>query len=145
MNIRKLILSCLKNTCIFFTFIALGYSLIMWFIYGTENQLVLIPANNLLYYFVFSLLVSFANGILSIQKMSKGIRVILHYIICTFGFYACFLLPLAMRGAQIFIGIVFFSLIYWPIMGIIALFAARFKINQQKNEAYTKQYQKKKK
>ena len=90
-----------------------------------------------------SLLLALANSILSIQAMSKALRMIVHYLICLFGFYACFLVPLSMASAQNFVGIVFFTLIYLLIMGVIALFSSRFKANKEINETYVKQYKKK--
>ena len=143
MNIRKLISSILNRACVFFSIISFGYALVMWFIYASDGSEVLIRATNLLFYFVFSILLAVANSILTINEWSKGWRTVIHYLICLFGFYTCFLVPMAMAAAQVFVGIVFFTLIYLLIMGGIALFSARLKKNKERNEAYQKQYKRK--
>ena len=143
MNIRKLISSILNRACVFFSVIAFGYALVMWFIYASDGSDVLIRATNLLFYFIFSILLAVANSILTMEGCPKGWRTVIHYLICLFGFYTCFLVPLAMAAAQNFVGIVFFTLIYLSVMGCIALFSSRLKKNKERNEAYRKQYKKK--
>ena len=143
MNIKKLIKKILNTACIYFTAIMAIYAFIMLLIPHDTNGDVLISAENSFLYFVFSVLLSLANGIFSLKNLNGAARLISHFIISLFAFYICFMIRMNLTGAGTLVGIVFFSILYFIIAGIIALFKSRFKKNTEKTESYTNQYKKK--
>ena len=104
-----------------------------------------VEASRVLLYFLASILLAIANAILAYKNLNSIVRVIVHYIICTFAFYTCFLLPVNMRTSNMITGIVIFTLLYMVIMGSIAIFKSRLKQNRERNEEYKSQFSKKKK
>ena len=109
-----------------------------------------VEAHRVLLFFIFSLLLSCANTILTIDKLHSAARYMFHYLICVLGFWLCFCLPNKMRMATVFVGIVFFTIGYAIVMPIIATFKRRLeksKTAPQKNEKQlpTKNKSKKKK
>ena len=142
MNIKQTIRKILTDACVLFSIITAAYALIVALVYVNQEQ-VLIEAGRVILFFVFSLLVSAANIIYRTKTMSGAVRLLLHFLICTLAFYLCFLLPLSMPGSSVLVGIIFFVLVYFLVMGIISLFASRFRKNRDANEEYQSQYTKK--
>ena len=142
MKIRTLIKKITVNGCIYFSIITALYSLLTFLTHLDEIP-VLINAGNVLLFFVFSLILAFANSVLSFSSMGGGAKLFLHFIICLFGFYTCFLLPISPSASGYLVGIVCFSVIYFIIAGVIALFRSRLKKNTEKTQEYTNQYKKK--
>ena len=99
-----------------------------------------VEAGRVLLFFVFSLLLSLANALLSIEKIHLALRYIFHYAISTFGFWVCFCVPNKMNFSRTLVGIVIFTLIYAIIMCIIGIFKRRFKKVQKSEKKYEKQF-----
>ncbi len=142
MNIKQTIRKILTDACVLFSIITAAYALIVALVYVNQEQ-VLMEAGRVVLFFVFSLLVSAANIIYRQKNMSGAVRLLLHFLICTLAFYLCFLLPLSMPGSSVLVGIIFFVLVYFLVMGTISLFASRFRKNRDANEEYQSQYKKK--
>lgn len=142
MEISKLIKKTLSLACICFTAITAVYMLIMQVTYVDET--VLVEAERVVLFFVFALLFSIANAVLSLKMLHSAIRYVIHYLICVFGFYTCFLLPTEMRASFMVTGVVIFSVVYIVIMVIIAIFKSRLRSNREKSSAYNDQFKKKK-
>ena len=140
MEITKLIKKTLCQACVCFTAISAGYMLILRIINIGEPAAV--EADRVLFFFLFSLLFSIANAIKGINQIHSALRYILHYVISTFAFYACFLLPSQMRGSFMFTGLVLFTLGYFMVVGAIAIFTSRLKSNREKSAEYSNQFQK---
>lgn len=140
MEISKLIKKTLSLACICFTAITAVYMLIMQITYVDET--VLVEAERVLLFFVFSLLFAIATSVLGIVNLHAALRYIIHFLICVFGFYTCFLLPTGMRGSFMITGVVLFCIGYAIVMGVIAIFKARLKANREKAVEYTKQFKK---
>ncbi len=141
MNIKQTVKKTLTDACVLFSLITAIYALIVWLVYVKQEQ-VLIRADLVTLFFVFSLLVSGANGIYRYAKFSGALRLLIHFVICTLAFYTCFLLPLSMPGSSVVVGMVFFALAYGLIMLIVAGIASRFKKNKAATEEYKAQYKK---
>ena len=142
MNIKQTIKKILTDACVLFSLITAAYALIVWLTYVNQAQ-VLMEAGRVVLFFVFSLLVSGANGIYRSRSLSGALRLLLHFLICTLAFYLCFLLPLSMPGSSVLVGLVFFVLIYFIVMGIVAGIVSRFRKNREAAEEYKSQYTKK--
>ncbi len=146
MKPKIFIKNLLSRSCIYFTVVMLGYIIIAAIINVADGRL-LLDAGRTVLFFVFALLLSLANSLWTIPKISGALRLILHYIITLFAFYACFLLPASnsdnpMRASAIIVGLVIFTLLYFAIFGIVMAFRSKFKTNLQKSETYQKQYRK---
>ena len=144
MKIKQQIGRILNRSCVFFTVIATVYILMTLLIQGIgENKELLINGIFLLFFYLFSLLLAAANALWSVKAIPTPLRVILHYLICLFGFYTCFTLPMAMASRTIFVGIVLFTLLYALVAGMIALFRSRLQANREQVATYEKQFKKK--
>ena len=142
MEIKKLIKKMLSMACICFTVITAVYMLIMQITYVDET--VLVEADRVLLFFVFSLLFAIAAAVLSFKKLHSALRYVIHFLICVFGFYTCFLLPTGMRDSFMITGVVIFTICYVGVMAIIGLFKSRLKANREDSIAYTNQFKHKK-
>ena len=141
MNIKQTVKKILTDACVLFSLITAVYALVVWLVYVNQER-VLIRADLVTLFFVFSLLVSGATAIYRSQWLSGALRLLIHFVICTIAFYACFLLPLSMPGSSVVVGMVFFALAYGLVMLVIAGLSARFKKNKEATEEYTAQYKK---
>ena len=136
MDVKSLIKKVFNSTCIIFTVITAVYMLILQIMNITKIS-ASVEAYRVLLFFIFALLLSCANMILSIEKIHTAARYMFHYFICVLGFWLCFCLPNKMRAATVFVGIVFFTIGYAIVMPIIATFKRRLKKSKtasQKNE-----------
>ena len=142
MSIKEFIKKTLVRSCVYFTCIMVLYIAISAMINVTDDSTIFINAGRTILFFVFALLLSLSNSLLSLDKMSMAIRVLLHYIITAFAFYACFMLIQSMRSSEVLVGLVIYTVVYAVIMGIIAAFKSRYRTNLEKSERYYKQYSK---
>lgn len=141
MTVKAFIKRMLSHACIYFSCIMLCYIIVAAMI-NVSDQSLLLDAGRTVLFFVFSLLFALANGIFALDKLSASLRVVAHYLITVFSFYACFLLSLSMRAASVIVGLVIFTLLYFAVLGLIFAFKSRFKTNVQRAEKYDKQYNK---
>ncbi len=141
MNIGTYLKKLLVNSSVYYTVITVFYVVIMWVV-NLEDDTFLLPASRLLLNFIFSFLAAAAWGLYRMPRLPSAARLLLHYGILTLAFYLCFLFPAFMNGAQVFIGIVVFTALYFAIMGIGALFLARFRVNAEQASPYSEQYKK---
>lgn len=144
MEIKKLFKKLLNSTCIIFTVVTAAYMLVLQIINITDS-VAAVEAGRVLLFFVFSLLLSIANTLLSIEKIHLALRYIFHYIISTFGFWTCFCLPNKMNASKTLVGIVIFSLVYALIMSVIGIFSRRLKKSRSSEKKYEKQFSNKNK
>jgi hypothetical protein len=93
-------------------------------------------------FFLASLLFSLANGIFRINKLHGAVKLLLHYLLSTFAFCACMLLPLSLDSTSTLVGIILFSVIYFIIAALIAFFRARYKRRVDENSEYKSQFSK---
>lgn len=142
MNFRNFFKSLLRDTSIYFTLLAALYSLGMLLVNVGEEK-VLLRADTLCFFFLFALLAALARSVLRMVSIARVGRVLLHYVILMLAFYLCLLLPNGMRAAQVFVGLVLFTVVYWIGAGLISVFLARFRKHSEQAENYDKQYQKK--
>ena len=143
MEIGKLIKKSICVACICFTLITAAFMLIMMLIYPNDEN-VLVDAFSVVLFFVFSVLFAGANALLSIEKINGAVRYFIHYIICVFAFYTCFLLPYTTSTSASVILVAVFSVLYVIIMVIIGAFKSKLKKNREATLTYTNQFKQKK-
>ena len=139
MTVKGFIKKTLTHACVYFTVIMLFYIIIAAIVNVTDSRL-LLEAGRTMLFFVFSLLLACANTIFSIKALSGGLRLVIHYLITAFGFYACFMLSLSLRASSQLVGLVTFTAVYFAVMGIGALISSRYRANAEKAEKYTKKF-----
>ena len=142
MDIKKLIKKAICAACIYFTVITAVYMLCMLIITPGEDSPA-IEAERVLFFFIFSLLWAGADAIRSIKAINAVIGRVVHFIICIFAFYSCFMLPVGMGGARVLVGAVIFSLVYWVVVALKSFFGARLRRNREVSETYVGQFKKK--
>ena len=139
MEIKKALKRIFAEACFIFTGIMAVFALITWAINIGEDQ-VLLDVGRILLFFVFSVLLSAANGILRAKSISGGIRLTCHYALTALAFYLCFLLPLNMVGITVLVGMVIFTLLYFVAAAIIALLVSRFRRNKDEHSDYESKF-----
>ena len=143
MEFSKIIKKCLVCTCICFTVIIAGYMLILQLINMDEGAAA-VEAPRVLLFFLFSLLLSVANSIRSIKNINSALGYVIHYVICVFAFYTCFILPDAdISDSNTLTGLIIFTVVYVIVMALIAFFKARLRANREDDTKYTKQFKNK--
>lgn len=142
MELKKILKKLLNSACIIFTVTTALYMLVLQ-IMNIDDSEAAVEAGRVLLFFVFSLLLSIANALLSISKIHVALRYVFHYVISTFGFWACFCLPNKMDFSKTLVGIVLFSVVYAIVMIIIGVFSHRLKKTKTQDKKYEKQFSKK--
>ena len=142
MSVKNFIKKLLTRASIYFTCITAVYIAISAMLSVSDDSLVLIDAKRLVLFLVFSLLLSAANSLLSLERLSAALRIFLHYNITIFAFYVCFMLTQNMRASVVIVGLAIFTVIYFAITGIVAAFKSRYRKNLEKAQKYQKQYSK---
>ena len=142
MFVLKLIKKWLSHTCVYFTIVTLIYMIIQAIVNVNDDAL-LLDAGRTALFFVFSLLVALANTVLTVDKLATALKVVIHFIIVIFAFYACLLLPLSMPASSVFVGLIFAVVVYAIIMSLVALFRSRYKKISENHENYEKRFNKK--
>lgn len=141
MNIKQFFKRLLTDTSVYFTLLAAAYSALMLVVNVTEDE-VLLSAARLLFLFLFAVLAALGRGVLRARQLPRGVRVLAHYGALLLAFYLCLLLPAGMRAAQVLVGLVLFTVLYFIVAGITALFLARFRANQPEEAHYESQFKK---
>lgn len=142
MDIKQLIKKYINTACIYFTLITAAYMLCMFFI-NTGEEAPAVEASRVLLFFVFSALWAIADALRSVKRIPATLGRVIHFAICIFAFYACFMLAVKMLPSAILTGLVIFTLIYWAVLGIKTFFASRLRRNREQTEQYNKQFKKK--
>lgn len=143
MEIKNLIKKALVSSCICFTLITAVYMLCMTIV-TTGDDSPAIEAQRVLLFFIFSLLWAIAGAVRSIKAIPSPLGRALHYLICVFGFYTCFMLPVNMKPSAVLTGIIIFTLLYWIAIALKAFFASRLRKNREQIQKYEDQFKKKK-
>ena len=142
MDIKKLIKKAICAACVYFTIICAVYMLCMLIITPGEDSPA-IEAERVLLFFVFSSLWAIADALRSIKAINAALGRVLHFIICLFAFYSCFMLPVNMGGAQVLTGVVIFSIVYGAAVALKSFFGSRLRRNREVSEEYVGQFKKK--
>lgn len=142
MTVKKFINKMLCHSCCYFTVCMLVYIIIAAII-NVDYDTLLLDAGRTVLFFVFSLLLALANVLLTLERPSAKFRILLHFLITAFAFYACFMLPLSMRASSILVGLVIFTILYFAILATVTALKAKYRSNTEKSQKYEKQYSKK--
>ena len=139
MNFKSLLKKVLTNTCVYFTAITAIYTLLVMIV-NLDDELVLLDAGRVMLFFLASLLVSLANGVFKIEKIHGGVKLSVHFILTTFAYWACLLLPLSLDSRSTLVGIVVFVVLYFIAAAIIAAFRSRYKKKLGKVDEYKSKF-----
>ena len=137
MNIFKIIKKSLTEACVFFCVIFAIFAPISLTVDKAEG---LYPLEQTFLFFIFALLFSLANAVYRMKALGGGLRLFLHYLITLLSFYLCFMLYMGMVGMQVLVGIFLYTVIYFIVAGIIALFKSRFNRLKNEHSAYEKKF-----
>ena len=129
------------NSCIYFTFIVFIYSLIVALVNAPSGE-VLLNAERVALFFVFSFMISLANGILSLKNLSRAVAIFIHYILFMIAAYLCLVLPLSARAATAVVAVALFSILYFVCLAIIAIIKTVVKKRKESKEEYTDRFNK---
>ena len=144
MNFKSALKRIAVSSCVLFSIITAIYALCI-IIVTVDDDGIYLEAGRTLLFFLFSVLVSFANEFLKFDKISAALRYVVHYILFCFAVYSALLLPAGMSGNRVVVGIVIFSVIYIIVMTVRALVLSKLKVNSANVEEYQKQFSKKSK
>ena len=139
MTVKDFIKKWLTQACIFFTLLMAVYTAIAAIV-NVNDDMLLLDASRCALFFVFAVLLAAANTLFSFENLHIAIKVIIHYVTTAAGFYTCFLLPLDLQASHTLVGMTLFTVIYFVIFAIIALFRSRYKRNKENSEAYKRKY-----
>ena len=139
MEIGKILKKLLTDTSVYFTLLTAAYAL-LHIVVNVNDEEFLFDAVRILLNFVFAGLAALAQWIYRIKSISAPVRVLCHYAILALAFFLCFLLSLSLPAAQVVIGLFAFTVFYAAVMGVIALFTARFRKNARAEVEYKSQF-----
>lgn len=139
-NILPHIKKILIHSCVCFTGMTLFLFLIGSSVPTFGNA---IAVSGILSVYLFSLLLSFANRLLVVQKIKIGWRVLLHYLASAASFYGVFIL-IAMKitaSRSILVGMLLFTILYAFFMGIyLFLYYSVVKESKEQEKHYKSIY-----
>ena len=144
MDIKSIIKKVLLSTCVFFTAITVLYCTLVAILNPDAKQ-ILFEGTRIVLFFIFSLLVSLANAVLSVQIIPSVARRIIHYVLCAIAFYLCVLFPLVQAqttASFIFVGLSLFTVLYVLTVVLINVIKSKNQRNKEKKETYTNQFSK---
>ena len=139
MDIKAILKKALTCACVVFTLMTAIYSLIVLII-TVDSDEILVDAGRIVLFFVFSLLFAVANGFLKLSFLKPALRYVCHFLILLFATYASLLLPAGLEGSRLVVGLIFFILVYFALMGIRALFLSKFRSNAELGEDYKSRF-----
>ena len=139
MTVKNFIKKTLTDACVYFSAIMLIY-IIIAAIMNVEESMLLLDAARVVLFFVFACLFSLACYVYKIKNLSGGVRLLCHFLITLFAFYTCLILPLSMRPASVFVGIVLFTILYFVIFGLYALISSKYRANKESHQKYARQF-----
>ncbi len=141
MNFRSFLKKVLTNACVYFSIVTAIYSVVVMIMYLDDDR-VLLDASRVLLFFFASLLFSLACGVFKINKLHGALKLIIHYLLSTFAFASCMLLPLSLDPTSTLVGIILFSVIYFICAALIALFKSRYRRRIEETGEYKSQFSK---
>ena len=141
MTVKQYLSKLLTHTCCYFTGIILIYTVVVSLINANENE-ILLSGVRVLFFFIFSFMLSLANLVYGIKSISSPVRLLIHYLLTIFACYICLILPASLAPSGVIVGIVFFSIIYFVLAGILTLLSSVRKKQIEKKEAYEKKFSK---
>lgn len=139
MTVKGFFKKWLNHACVYFTVFMLIY-IILAAIVNVGDEELRLDAGRTVLFFIFAFLLSAANTIWGLESVSASLRLLSHYVLTALGFYFCFIMTLGMRTSQVFIGLVFFTVIYFLIFGVLAILRSRYKKNTERSQTYEKRY-----
>ena len=139
MTVKGFFKKWLNHACVYFTVFMLIY-IILAAIVNVGDDALRLDAGRTVLFFLFAFLLSAANTVFKLETLSMSLRLLIHYVLTALGFYFCFIMTLGMRAAQVFIGLVLFTVVYFIVFGVVALFRARYKKNTERSQKYDKRY-----
>ena len=139
MTVKNFIKNLLTRSCVYFSAIMLIYIIIAAII-NVDGSRLLLDASRVILFFVFACLLSGASVVYRVEKLSGGVRLFSHFLITLFAFYTCLILPLSLRPASSFVGIVLFAIFYFAAFGIYAAISAKYRKNKESHQSYTRQF-----
>jgi len=132
----------LALACVYFTVIVMCYMAVLAFL-NIGEEAIAVQGYRVILYLVAGVLLAFANLVRQLN-IKNVLKVIFHYLICLFTFFACFILPMNMRASHVIVGITLFTLLYTVIRLIVFLFFTKLKKNRERPSEYQSQFSKKK-
>ena len=139
MTVKSFIKNLLTRSCVYFSAIMLIYIIIAAIVNVDTSQL-LLDASRVVLFYVFACLLAGANAVYGIKTISGGVRLLCHFIIMLFAFYTCLILPLSLRPASNFVGLVLFAIFYFVIFGIYTAISSKYRKNKESHQSYTSQF-----
>lgn len=93
-------------------------------------------------FFAFSVLLAAANEILSVKKISLGVRMLIHFAVCAALYFVCVVLcgGFISSGAQTLIAMSLFAIVYLICGIFIAIVLSRREKKSTDNEKYQSQF-----
>lgn len=127
--------------CVIFTIVTLIVYSIGSIVSDSERSF--IPSIKFIWlFFAFSVLLAAANEILSVKKISLGVRMLIHFAVCAALYFVCVVLcgGFISSGAQTLIAMTMFVIVYLICGIFIAIVLSRREKKSADNEKYQSQF-----
>lgn len=139
MEFKDFVNKIMKQACVCFTMATLLYTLIVAAInIGAEE--ILISAERIILFFIFSFIFSLANSVLGAKSLSTTLRFFIHYILSMLACYFCLILPISPRPSDAVVGIALFSVLYFAVLAVALIIRSISKKIRERKEEYKDHY-----
>ncbi len=135
---KKYLIDPLKNGCVIFTVITvISYTFGM--IISTGDKAFIPSLSSIYLYLGLSLILGFANKLLTNEKMNMALRLILHFLVCGILFFCVIVLGggLAESGFATLIAMTTFTVLYAIIGSIYGVIRSKKERNRNSKKEYT--------
>jgi len=139
-----LIKKALINSAVIFTLITILYAIIFCFVNLKDDAMATVKATQLLFFYPFSLSLSFANIVLCNNKPSKPLRVVLHYIIVITAFILFIYIHIVdtVESKNIIVVTFVLTLLYAVVMTLYLVIMNIINSSKKEDKTYTSVYKK---
>lgn len=137
MNKQNQTLQTVKNGCVIFTIITI-ISYALGTLLSFDNKAFIPTLKWIILFFVFSIVLAFANLLLGNKKISVGTRLGLHFLASATLYFVCVVLcgGFITSGAQTLIAMTFYIVLYLIFAALYAISSSGKRRKKNKTEKY---------
>jgi len=128
--------------CIYFTIITVPFALLVFAIYGGGSSEATLSALRTAMFFVFSLVFATANTLVKSERITFGLRILIHAMLTGVGFWLFILLPARLGGSGTLTGMLIYLVIYVIVLVVVLAKRAQSKKLKNRQSEYREMFKK---
>lgn len=128
--------------CIYFTIITVPFALLVFAIYGGGSFGGTLSALRTAMFFIFALVFSTANALVKSERITFGMRILIHALLTGVGFWLFILLPAQLGGSGTLTGMLIYLVVYAIVLVVVLAKRAQNKKLENRQSEYREMFKK---